>query len=96
MAIYRNPEPLQYPKDATVTDVLLQYNLNNAPPNKPAIIDGLSGEVVFTYASFRNSVRKVARYLSTEVGIGSGAVVGILSTNRVGARLTVDIWWCVF
>lgn len=93
MAIHRNPEPLHYPKNAAVTDVLFQYNLNNTPPNKPAIIDGLSGEVVFTYAGFRDSVRKVARYLTTEVGIAPGAVVGILSTNRVGTRLRVETWW---
>lgn len=68
-----------------MTDVLLHHNLNNAPPDKPAIIDGLSGEVVFTYASFRESVRKVARHLSTEMGVAPGAVVGILSTNRVGS-----------
>lgn len=84
MAIYRNPEPLRYPKDATITDVLLHHNLNDVPSNKPAIIDGLSGEVVFTYGGFRDSVRKVARHLTTEMGVTPGTVVGIISTNRVG------------
>lgn len=84
MAIYRNPQPLSYPKDATITDVLLNYNLNNTPSTKAAIIDGLSGEVVFTYGSFRDSVRKVARHLSMEMGVAPGAVVGLISTNRVG------------
>lgn len=87
---YLNPEPLSYPKDATVTDVLLHHNLNNSPPDKPAIIDGYSGEVVFTYASFRDSVRKVARHLLREAGVAPGDVVAILSTNKVGSGHTMN------
>ncbi|KAH7137401.1 4-coumarate-CoA ligase [Dactylonectria estremocensis] len=46
MVIYTNPEPLNYPSDATITDVLFHHNLNDTPDEKPAIIDGISGEVV--------------------------------------------------
>jgi acyl-CoA synthetase (AMP-forming)/AMP-acid ligase II len=81
--IYRSAEALDYPKDVTLTELLLNYNLNNTPAEKPAIIDGISGQVVFTYASFRSAVRKIARHLRDEVGIEPGDVVGILSTNRV-------------
>lgn len=81
--IYANPEKLQYPKDTTLTEVLLYHNLNNKPDDKPSIIDGYSGETVFTYASLRNSVRKVARHFSYELGIKQRTVVGILSTTKV-------------
>ncbi|KAF7554420.1 hypothetical protein G7Z17_g2927 [Cylindrodendrum hubeiense] len=82
MTIYTSHKPLSYPKDATITDVLFHHNLNNTPAEKPAIIDGISGEVVFTYSSFRASVRKVAHHLRHEVGVEPGSVVGILSTNK--------------
>ena len=86
--VYSNPQPLNYPADATVTDLLLNHNLNNTPPDKPAIIDGLSGEVVFTYASFRESVKKIASYFRDRLGLGPESVVGILSTNRVRRSLS--------
>lgn len=82
--LYTNPEKLQYPKDTTLTEILLHHNLNNTPENKPAIIDGYTGDIVFTYASFRTAVRKIARHFSNELGIGKGSVVGILSTTKVG------------
>ena len=81
--IHTSSTPLDYPQDASLTDVLLDFNINNTPPDKPAIIDGLSGKVVFTYSSFRSGVRKIARHLHHELGIGSGVTVGIFSTNRV-------------
>lgn len=81
--IYTNPEKLNFPKDTTLTEILLYHNLNNTPGDKPTIIDGYSGETVFTYASFRTSVRKVARHFSLELGIRQGTVVGILSTTKV-------------
>lgn len=81
--IYVNPEKLQYPKDITLTEILLYHNLNNTPGDKPSIIDGYSGETVFTYASLRTSVRKVARHFSHELGIKQRTVVGILSTTKV-------------
>lgn len=80
--IYRSQQ-LQYPQDVSLTELLLNHNLNNTPDDKPAIIDGLSGQVVFTYASFRSGVRKIARHLQTVVDVQPGQVVGILSTNRV-------------
>ncbi|KAH7367113.1 4-coumarate-CoA ligase [Plectosphaerella cucumerina] len=42
--IYSSQQPLSYPKDATLTDLLLHHNINNTPDDKPAIIDGISGE----------------------------------------------------
>lgn len=85
--IYANPEKLQYPKDTTLTEILLYHNLNNTPGDQPSIIDGYSGETVFTYASLRSSVRKVARHFSNELGIRRGTIVGILSTTKVCTRL---------
>ncbi|KPM42922.1 hypothetical protein AK830_g3618 [Neonectria ditissima] len=82
MAVYRSQQPLDYPQDATITDVLFDYNLNNTPENTPAIIDGTTGQVAFTYGSFRTSVRRVAHHLQHQVGLKPGSVVGILSTNR--------------
>ncbi|KAK7409176.1 hypothetical protein QQX98_008669 [Neonectria punicea] len=82
MAIYSSQEPLNYPQDATITDVLFDYNLNNTPEDTPAIIDGISGEVAFTYGSLRTSVRRVAHHLQHQVGLKPDSVVGILSTNR--------------
>ena len=81
--VYSSQQPLSYPKDATLTNLLLHHNINNTPDDKPAIIDGISGETVFTYSSFRLGVRKTARYLQHVVGVKPGNVVGILSTNRV-------------
>ncbi|KAM5344308.1 hypothetical protein ACJ41O_012845 [Fusarium nematophilum] len=72
--IYRNEEKLEYPRDITLSELLLNYNLNNTPAHKPAIIDGISGETAFTYSTFRSSVRKLARHFRHEVGIGPGAV----------------------
>lgn len=81
--IYANPEKLQYPKDTTLTEVLLYHNLNNTPDDKPSLIDGYSGDTIFTYASFRTSVRKVAHHFSHELGIKQRTVVGILSNTKV-------------
>lgn len=84
--IYSNPDPLSYPTDATVTELLFNHNLNSTPPNKPAIIDGITGEVVFTYATFRESVKKMASHFRDHLKLGPGSVVGILSTTKVLIR----------
>lgn len=81
--IFRSPTALEYPKDATVTDVFLYSNPNNTPSDKPAIIDGPTGEIVFTYESLRVAVKKFARYLQSEAGVKPGTVVAILSTTKV-------------
>ncbi|KAL1856378.1 hypothetical protein Daus18300_010750 [Diaporthe australafricana] len=81
--IYTNPEKLQYPKDATLTEILLYHNLNSTPSNKPTIIDGYSGETIFTYSGFRTSVRKVANHFYHRLGIRQRTVVGILSTTKI-------------
>lgn len=80
--IYTSAEALDFPRNVTLTELLINYNLNNTPEDKPAIIDGISGETVFTYATFRSAVKKLARHLSHEVRIRPGDVVGILSTNK--------------
>ncbi|KAL1625554.1 hypothetical protein SLS56_007301 [Neofusicoccum ribis] len=80
--IFRSPTALEYPKDATVTDVFLYSNPNNTPSDKPAIIDGPTGEIVFTYESLRVAVKKFARYLQSEAGVKPGTVVAILSTTK--------------
>lgn len=85
--IYTHPQRLRYAEDTTLSQILLHHNLNGTPGSKPAIIDGYSGETVYTYDSFRTSVRKVARHLVHELGIGRGTVVGILSTNRASHLL---------
>ncbi|EKG16042.1 hypothetical protein MPH_06736, partial [Macrophomina phaseolina MS6] len=80
--IHCTNEILDYPRDATLTDILLNYNFNNTPPQKPAIIDGASGEVVFTYESLRLAIRKFALHLQTRLGVQPGEVVGIISTTK--------------
>lgn len=81
--IYQSDTPLWYPRDATITDLLLNYNLTNTPADKAAIIDGPTGKTVFTYASFRDAVRRVANHLQRQLSLRRGDVVGILSTNKV-------------
>lgn len=81
--IYRSSKVLDYPQDATLTDILLNFNFNNTPPEKPAIIDGPSGNVVFTYESLRLAVRSFASHLQNRLGVQPGDVVAILSTTKV-------------
>lgn len=81
--IYRSHQELHYPEHADLTNILFDYNLQGTPSNKPAVIDGPTGDVVFTYESIRDAVRRVAGHLQTELKIQPGTVVGILSTNRV-------------
>lgn len=91
--IIRHPENLQYLEDKTLTQVLLYHNLNNTPGTKPAIIDGITGETVFTYDSFRTGVRRLARHLVHEIGIQQGAVVSILSTNKASLSQSLFIFF---
>lgn len=82
-------EPLEYPKDTTLPELFLEVNINNVAPDKPAIIDGLSGATIHTYSSLRASVRRVANYLRGEIKLPHGAVVGILAPNSVRKSLVL-------
>ncbi|OOQ91324.1 4-coumarate-CoA ligase [Penicillium brasilianum] len=74
-------EALECPKGTTLPGLLLKLNVNNVADDRPAMIDGISGETVYTYSSLRAAVRRVANYLRTEVKLTHGTVVGILATN---------------
>ncbi|KAJ5820941.1 uncharacterized protein N7525_010225 [Penicillium rubens] len=74
-------EPLEYPEGTTLPELLLERNVNNVPPDMPAIIDGVSGATVYNYSSFRATVRRVANYLCQDINLPRGAVVGILAAN---------------
>ncbi|KAL6232493.1 hypothetical protein BDW75DRAFT_247126 [Aspergillus navahoensis] len=74
-------EPLELPKGGTIPQLLLESNVNDVPPETPSIIDGVSGNVVYTYAAFRSAVKKVSAHLRTDIGISSGTVVGIMASN---------------
>ncbi|KAF4547704.1 AMP-binding enzyme 1 [Elsinoe fawcettii] len=80
--IYHSKERLNYPRDITLTDLILNRNITNTPAEKPAIIDGLTGTPLFTHASLRTAVRKVAHYLQHELRLQKGEVVAIFSYNK--------------
>lgn len=83
---YDSDYVLEYPQDATISNLLLNYNLQNTPLNKPALIDGLSGEVVYTYQSLRIAIRKLAKYLQDNVHIRRGSIVSLMASNTVSIR----------
>ncbi|KAG9187030.1 hypothetical protein G6011_10138 [Alternaria panax] len=64
-----------------ITTLALDCNLSANVPSKPAIIDGYSGEVVYTYGSLRDKIRLFAGFLQTELQIAPGDVVAYLSYN---------------
>ena len=81
--IYTSEASLDYPADATLTQILLYRNLGGASADKSAIIDGASGKVAYTYRSFRNGVEKLATHLRGTLKIEQGMTIGILMTNTV-------------
>jgi acyl-coenzyme A synthetase/AMP-(fatty) acid ligase len=81
--VYHSDYVLDYPEDATISDIFFDYNIGGASPNTPAIIDGLSGETSYTYASLRTAVRRFARYLQETLHVARGDVVCILAFNTV-------------
>ncbi|KAH7419737.1 4-coumarate-CoA ligase [Cadophora sp. MPI-SDFR-AT-0126] len=81
--VYTSDYALEYPEDATISNVLLDYNIGGRSPESPAIIEGLTGEVVYTYSSLRLGVRRLATYLQQNFGIRRGTVVSILAFNTV-------------
>ncbi|KAL3418177.1 phenylacetyl- ligase [Phlyctema vagabunda] len=81
--VYTSNHVLEFPKDATITNVLLDYNIGGVSLDKPSIIDGHSGKVVYTYSSLRCAVRRMARYLQVELNVRKGSVVSLLAFNTV-------------
>lgn len=69
--------------EVDITTLVLDHNLKGSIPKKPAIIDGYSGEVVYTYQSLRDKIRVFAGFLQRELGIVPGDVVAYLSYNTV-------------
>lgn len=74
---------LSYRDTATVPQLLFESNLNGRNHDYPAIIDGLTGEVIYTYQSFRQSVEKLAIHLRTEFHLDSSSIVCLLAANSV-------------
>jgi len=66
-----------------ITTLVLEHNLKGSDSRKPAIIDGYSGEVVYTYKSLRDKIRVFAGFLQKELGVVPGDVVAYLSYNTV-------------
>ena len=66
-----------------ITTLLLDRNLKDSAPSKPAIIDGNSGRIVYTYQTLRENVRTFGAFLQQEIGVRPGDVVGYLSFNTV-------------
>ncbi|KAH7061962.1 4-coumarate-CoA ligase [Paraphoma chrysanthemicola] len=81
--VYTSDYVLDYPTDATISDLFFDYNLGGASSTASAILDGLSGETFFTYASLRLAVRRFAKYLQETLRVQRGDVVCILSFNTV-------------
>ncbi|KAH6691203.1 4-coumarate-CoA ligase [Leptodontidium sp. MPI-SDFR-AT-0119] len=81
--VYSSDYALEYPKDATISNILLDYNIGGVSANSPSIIDGPTGEIVYTYSSLRLAVRRLATYLQHDLGIGKGTVVCVLAFNTV-------------
>ncbi|KAH6642754.1 4-coumarate-CoA ligase [Boeremia exigua] len=67
--------------DVDITSLVLDHNLKGDVPSKPAIIDGYSGQVVYTYGSLRDKIRLFAGFLQKDLNIAPGDVVAYLSYN---------------
>lgn len=89
--VYSSDYALEYPKDATISNILLDYNIGGVSANSPSIIDGPTGEIVYTYSSLRLAVRRLATYLQHDLGIGKGTVVCVLAFNTVRNYSLVSI-----
>lgn len=86
--IHKSQLQLQYPRSLSLTQLLLEFSLRDVSEDKPAVIDGLTGKIVYTYSSFRTSVKKVATYINNCLAIGRGARISILASNSV--NISVD------
>lgn len=78
--------PFTFPEDVTITDLLLQWNPYNMSAAKPAIIDGVTGQIAYTHASFRTSVKKLAVYLRRTFQVRQDRTVCVLLRNNVRDR----------
>ncbi|KAG4439601.1 hypothetical protein IFR05_004896 [Cadophora sp. M221] len=87
--VYSSDYTLEYPEDATISNILLDYNIGGVSANSPAIIDGPTGEVVYTYLSLRLAVRRLATYLQQNLKIGKGTVVCVHYPVYVHAILAI-------
>ena len=75
--IFRGPYPDVSIPEVSLTDFIFASTEQNK--DKPAVIDGPSGES-YTYAQFEAAVRRVASSLD-RLGFKKGDVFGIFSTN---------------
>ncbi|EMC95141.1 hypothetical protein BAUCODRAFT_149163 [Baudoinia panamericana UAMH 10762] len=80
--LYQSPynEGFWFP-EIDIPSLVLDENIKKASPAKPAIIDGYTGEVVFTYQSLRHDIVVFAGFLQRQLRIGHGDVVAYLSFN---------------
>lgn len=84
-------DELEFPVDATIPSLLSDFsNLSRSQAAKTAIIDGPSGQVVYTHASLREAVAKLAQHLYHCGGIRPGSVVALLDTNNVRTMKMLD------
>lgn len=81
--VYTSDYILDYPEGATVSNIFFDYNIGGASPNSPSIIDGPTGEIIYTYASLRLAVRRFAKYLQGTLRVERGDVICILAFNTV-------------
>ncbi|KAJ4988553.1 4-coumarate-CoA ligase [Stagonosporopsis vannaccii] len=81
--VYSSEYVLDYPDEASISDLLFDYNIGGALPSTRSIIDGPTGEVIYTYSSLRSAVRRFAAYLQRNLQIGRGDVICILAFNTV-------------
>ena len=74
-------QKLGFPEDATIPSLLSETS--NLETARIAIIDGPSGQIVYTHSSFRHAVIRLAQHFHHCGGIRPGSVVGLLDTNNV-------------
>jgi len=84
--IYESPynEGFSYPA-VDIPELILDHNLQGSAPDAPAIIDGYTGKVVYTYANLRHSISIFGGFLQQTLAIDKGDVIAYLSLNTVGA-----------
>lgn len=82
--IYESPydDGFSYPA-IDIPDLILDYNLKGVVPEKPAIIDGLTGQTVYNYSNLRDRIRHFGGFLQHILSIKKGDVVSYLSLNTV-------------
>jgi hypothetical protein len=87
MAVPDGTQLFSFPEHATITDLLLDWNPSHLSDDTPAIVDGISGKVTYTYASFRTGVKKLADYLRRCLQIRPGYTACLLLRNSVRGYL---------